>query len=274
MAPTVQRPALCSRDDLLDVGKVLRTAQTYLPGLADLKYSAQFHTRRLRRRPFEADFELLAHFAPDPAEDLLDVGANRAQSVQATRLFNTTNPITCFEPGGHVFRRLRRYTRHVDRVELRNVGLGAEAGTMTLFTPVYRGYVFDGLASVVRSEAADWLVGRVIGYDPARLEVREERIRIETLDAQGLRPALLKIDVQGSELDVLRGGRETIEACRPLVLVEAPDEDAETAFLADLGYTAHSYVDGRLRPGVGGAVNAFFVPPERHDQLAPWLLAG
>lgn len=48
--------------------------------------------------------------------------------------------------------------------------------------------------------------------------------RIDTI-AQSLRPpSILKIDVEGAEVKVLEGGRRTIAQCRPVVLIEVPDE--------------------------------------------------
>lgn len=258
---------------MYDWQRVVRTLQTHFPALVDFKYRAQHYTRDVRHRPFERDFDVLAHFRPDPEADFLDVGANRGQAVQAIRLHNGTNPITSFEPSVHTFDQLQRYTSGVPGVTLRRVGLGARAGELTLYTPSYRGYVFDGLASLVRSEAADWLASRILFYDPRKLEIHEQVVHIETLDAQGARPAFLKIDVQGAELEVLEGGRRTLERWRPVVLLEAPQADREVAFLDELGYIAHHYDGARLRRGAHGAVNAFFVPHDRRDEFDPSVFA-
>ncbi len=47
-------------------------------------------------------------------------------------------------------------------------------------------------------------------------------MQVSTLDAElaGRRPALVKIDVEGAELDVLRGGRALLADARPLVVFE------------------------------------------------------
>jgi FkbM family methyltransferase len=50
-----------------------------------------------------------------------------------------------------------------------------------------------------------------------------EPVRVLTLDSLGLAPAgpvLLKVDVQGSELAVLRGAAEFLARCRPTMLIE------------------------------------------------------
>lgn len=257
---------------MYDWQRVVRTLQTYFPAFVDLKYRAQHAKRGLLRQPFERDFEVLAHFHPEPTADFVDVGANRGQTVQAIRLFNTVNPITCFEPSAHAFRELVRYTAGVGDVSLRDVGLGNDKGELTLYTPAYRGYVFDGLSSVVESEAAEWLTDRLVAFDPRKLEVLSQLVRIETLDQQRLRPAFVKVDVQGAEPAVLEGGRATLTTHKPIVLLEAPQPDRETALLAGCGYEAYSYDGGRLRRGAGDTVNVFFVHPDRRGEISSQII--
>jgi len=53
------------------------------------------------------------------------------------------------------------------------------------------------------------------------------------------RPILLKIDVDGGELDVLRGGRRLLESGQALLVIETHSKDLEDdcfALLADFGY--------------------------------------
>lgn len=68
-------------------------------------------------------------------------------------------------------------------------------------------------------------------------------VRLLTLDSFDLQRAdWLKIDAEGAELEILKGGIETIKRCRPKVLLEHHDfidataEARETAFLRELGY--------------------------------------
>jgi FkbM family methyltransferase len=79
-------------------------------------------------------------------------------------------------------------------------------------------------------------------------------------------PTLLKIDVQGAELSVLRGAQQTLTRCRPVVLVEidrnalaraGSDELQVSRFLDALGYAPHDLRTGqRLRHG------STLLPPE------------
>lgn len=68
----------------------------------------------------------------------------------------------------------------------------------------------------------------------------EDGVRIRRLDDAGLEDVvLLKIDVEGMEAAVLRGGIETIRRDRPLIFAEAIDQSARkqlAAVLEPLGY--------------------------------------
>jgi FkbM family methyltransferase len=248
--------------------KLLRTAQTLAPWARDLKHELQHLRCELLRTPFEPDFRVLAHFDPPPEEEFVDVGANRGQSVQAIKLARPDSRIVCFEPSAHSFRRLARRLRRGQGVRAYNVGLGSQEAACTLYTPSYNGYVFDGLASTDEAEARAWLnPERLYFFSSDRLTLLTENVPVRRLDDFDLKPCFIKIDVQGGELDVLRGASRLIAEHRPIVLIEAPSEDREIALLRPLGYEAFSYDGVRLRAGLRGGRNAFLIPPNRRSQL-------
>lgn len=59
---------------------------------------------------------------------------------------------------------------------------------------------------------------------PSRREKRAERT-IQTLDSFGYHPDLIVMDVDGAELDVIKGGLQTFSQC-PISIIEC--EDAES----------------------------------------------
>lgn len=75
-----------------------------------------------------------------------------------------------------------------------------------------------------------------------RIELGDGDIEVSTLDSEAIpgRVRVLKVDVEGMELQVLRGGRNLIEQDRPVVTCEisnAQDLSELTAWAADMGYT-------------------------------------
>ncbi len=90
----------------------------------------------------------------------------------------------------------------------------------------------------------------------------EGAIVIRRLDSIELaeRPVLIKVDVEGMDLDVLKGAEQTLRTHTPIVAVEAADRAtflAIASFLEGLGYAhleTHNYTPTHVFEPVGGTV--------------------
>lgn len=247
--------------------KAIRTAQTFFPGLRGIKYDLQRYHRAIRRQPFEVEFSLLQKFFPKEDEVFIDVGANRGQSVQAIRLFKPEARIVCFEPSSSEFAALERYVRGDKHTATHNVALGSAENECALYTPVYNGFVFDGLASLDRREAEHWINDNTIYFfSPDRLSIRSETVTVKKLDDFGLEPCFVKIDVQGNELDVLAGAAETIDRHRPIIMLELGWESPEMTFLESREYEMVGYDGKQFRSSRFGR-NAIFIHEQRRKEL-------
>jgi FkbM family methyltransferase len=132
---------------------------------------------------------------------VFDVGANKGQflSLIADGLQGVPFYIHAFEPGQHTFRSLLDNAKGYANVQLNNFGLGKESGEFELFYDK----VGSGMASLSKRRLDHF--GIDFKYS--------EKVRIETLDdycqnQQVQNIDLLKLDVEGHELDVLQGGKE------------------------------------------------------------------
>lgn len=79
------------------------------------------------------------------------------------------------------------------------------------------------------------------------------RVRIRTLDSLDLAACgLIKIDVEGFEPQVLRGARETIARCRPILYVEndrAAQQQEVISLIAEMGYRLYWHLPPLFDPG-------------------------
>ena len=250
-----------------NIKKIIRTAQTFFPGWEDIKYTFQRTQRRLRRTPFEEDFNALQLFPESSDAVFVDVGANRGQSIDAILLKRRNGAVISFEPNGSLYQKLCKLYRDNPRVTVHNLGLGSERGEFKLFVPSYRGFMFDGLASFDKESAATWLRGQLYGYQEALLEVHEVNCEILRMDDLALKPSFIKLDVQGFELPALQGAENTLDQFRPILLIETPDTEIKT-YLKRFGYVQCKFDRGALIPSAhGGALNSFFLMPQALAEL-------
>jgi FkbM family methyltransferase len=224
--------------------------------------------RYLARRPHEPEFAAFAHLGDDDGM-FLDVGANTGTSAMSFRIFRRANPILSVEPNPALERELRLVRRIVGRMDYLMCAAGEENGRLPLYVPAYRRVPVDTVASVRRDSVDErWSLRRQLGnrVDGPRLEVREQDVPVRRLDDLALAPAFVKVDVEGFEVEVLRGLAETLRSHRPVVLVERSASYAGVEeLLGALGYSAFAYVPGeaRLVPYASQDVtNVFFLPAE------------
>ena len=111
---------------------------------------------------------------------------------------------------------------------------GSEAGSIRMPVPDYLSFASFGSLQIRPSPSTEDM-GQELDYgDAAMAEVRA--ISIDSMDLA--RVDLIKIDVEGMEMEVLEGARETIGRLLPDLVVEQfkTDRDALAAYLDGFGY--------------------------------------
>lgn len=255
----------------IDHRKLLRTAQTHFPYLAEVKPWIQHGLGTFFNQPFEADFNAFRSFAPSRL--YVDVGANRGQSINAIRMTARAPKIISFEANPVLAGRLVKRYRRSEDVSVHAYGLGAAPSLMTLYIPKYRDYVFDGLASIYREEAVSWLSERTLyNFDKDKLSCLSVECEIRTLDSLDIAPFLIKLDIQGGELNALIGARKTLVNYTPALLIETPGTGI-VAYLRELGYETYYFSRGMFNKGNNYALNLFFFTPEKARQIPPHVRA-
>lgn len=203
--------------------------------------------RYLSGRPHEGDF---AAFRLFPCENglFLDIGANSGESVLSFRLFNRSAPILSIEPNRCHEPDLKFLTRWIDAFDYMLCAAGDTRGWATMYVPVYRDLPLTGEASFYRDQAIEnyWVREHVGAGHTDAVRLIEVPVEVKRLDDLALRPAFIKIDVQGFESKVVAGLRRTITESRPVLLLERSGcDDALHKELAEMGYAAFVYLPGR-----------------------------
>ncbi len=165
-----------------------------------------------------------------PGDTFVDAGANIGYySLNALSLVGATGHVHAFEIDPRALRCLRKTIRknHLQLLSLHETALGETESAARLVMRADCGHTFvrsgaAGAGSVAVNPLDHWL---------------------EQLRPGGVR--LIKIDVEGSELAVLRGARGVLETCRPAVVCEASEDNLRrfnatvsdlVEFMESLGY--------------------------------------
>jgi len=159
-----------------------------------------------------------------------DVGANVGYfTILGSRCVGSTGKVVALEPA---IRNLAYLYQHVQLNKAANVTIisaaCSDSESLTSFSSgknCAEGYITSSMPPEPAKSARVSLVPTVT---------------IDTVARQlGILPDLIKIDVEGAELSVLRGAHETLRKARPTLLLEIHSDELLSscvAFLRDLGY--------------------------------------
>jgi FkbM family methyltransferase len=152
----------------------------------------------------EHELSVLPKFVPRGGT-AIDVGAN--DGVFAFALSSLVDRVEAFEPNpdyAHFARRMLGSRAGVHEVALSNT-----TGRAEFVVPVSEEGTILHLGGSLRPSPGP--AARALRFDVA----------VRTLDSYPFKDVrVIKIDVEGSEMDVLEGGRQTIERYRPALIVE------------------------------------------------------
>lgn len=185
-----------------------------------------------------------------------DIGANAGQSARslATRF---THVLSC-EPASESFPLLEEVAEEFPNVLALPVAVAAETGPLTL--TVQANHIARGQLTAYREEVEDghaW--GEVVGHRVV------DAVTLDDLAAKHGAPDFVKIDVEGSEVAVIQGGLETLQATTPRLYIEVHN--------AELGEEIHDL----LAPFYGHQLERLSHPNYRPDEWGSrnhyWIVA-
>lgn len=174
----------------------------------------------------------------------VDIGAN--EGFYSYRLAKIFEHVYAFEINPELGGDLVAYAS--PRITCIFEGLSSEAGEKVLFIPRFGEVLSPGWGSFIRYADAT--------------EIIEREVFVRTLDEFELTcVALIKVDVEGHELEVLRGADATIERDRPLIIIETWD-DQHAQIVAHLKQRGYRRETLQSLTGVQGTRYVFIFVPD------------
>ena len=150
---------------------------------------------------------------------LIDVGSHKGEFLKSFLDINKIHKFYCFEPQIEVFKILKKEFKNNKKVKLHNFALGESQGKKKIY--------ISNLTSLSTMSKFDdksfWLKFKNLIVGDKRRSNSVSRIKQKKIDMIfkniSLKKSFLKIDVEGYELNVLKGCEKKIKEI-PYVLVE------------------------------------------------------
>jgi len=184
-----------------------------------------------------------------PGMTVLDIGAHHGlYTLLASRKVGPKGYVIAFEPSTREIRRLRwnLLLNRCRNVRVVPSALGSSEGTVEFFVCLGQETGCNSLRPPAVSEPVS-----KVKVPITTLDRYLERTGFDRVDSA-------KIDVEGAEMEVLKGASKLLSHCRPLILCELADIRTEPwgyrsseiyEFLASQGYRWFSItLEGRLQP--------------------------
>jgi FkbM family methyltransferase len=190
--------------------------------------------------------------------DIIDIGANNGQfSLDFAHMVGDNGRVHSFEPQrilyyqlcGHVF------MNGLDNVFCYNVALGDREEVVEIEKPdyFYSGHVNFGDIAIKNEQTF----------------VKTEKVRMKTLDSYKFNNLLfIKLDVQGFELETIKGGEQTIKNNYPIFFLENyidQEKDQEVIKLLQ----EWGYINYRL--DIGNKEDCILVYPDKHKSKIKFI---
>ncbi len=201
-----------------------------------------------------------------PRVNFVDIGANVGWVTSAAGfILSQESKVYSFEPSPTVFKLLKNRVGflNINNTNIYNIALGSQdsAGELHEFSENFGG------ASSLKSGA--WT-----GHEESRVSDVTIKHLGSFFRSEGIKQVgLIKIDVQGAELDVLKGARALLEGEHPPMLYVEVEEDALRAFnysranliklICDFGYEMYCWRNFKL----GRIVSVKDLSDSGHDDV-------
>lgn len=191
-----------------------------------------------------ASYEILSNFKKEVSEvdTIIDIGANNGQFLKASNYFFPKASIYSFEPIPDLFQKLDKLQSK--NIKIFNIAVGSSTGNFDFHLNAYS-HVSSFLNISKENETYP--------KDSIRtIQVKQDTLDnvSKSLDIKGI--TLLKLDVQGFEMEVLKGGINTIKTHVNYIIVEAnfvnlyenqPTFTELNRYLNELGFELKTMLD-------------------------------
>jgi FkbM family methyltransferase len=235
--------------------------------ISDIQNQELFRTlNQLKSRTIHDQDFAIFKFAKNKNPVIIDIGANRGQSIATFSTLFPKSKIYSFEANPFFFPILDKLKEDIDLLNIYKHGLSSTNGVLQFYIPKI-GDIYYLEESSINFDvfSKPWVKEK---YFKRELETGDKlsfdiiNVELKRLDDIGIEAAdIIKIDVEGAELSVLEGAENMLKEGKPVLIIENSDWWNVTPFLKNLGYDCFRLDerDNQLIEMHGETVNCFYL---------------
>lgn len=149
---------------------------------------------------------------------ILDVGSNDGTSIRMFRRYFPLVQIIAVDP-------ITTPRFRLNNVTLIKIALSDKAGNRTLVIPIVNGKQLTQYSSFYREKMISQICSDM-SLQETDLSTIVNEVSYNTIDNLRVNPFFIKIDVEGAELEVLKGSLTVIKKYNPVILVEIQSKES------------------------------------------------
>ena len=195
---------------------------------------------------FEKEYELIK-FINKKNKVVIDIGGHKGESIVGFLKHDQFCQILSFEPIKSNYEIILKKIKK-NNVKVFNFGIANSNNKKKIYIPKINNYRFTGLSS----DNVQNLEFRLRTYFKKiykKFQITSNFVNFRKLDDLQIIPDLIKIDVEGAELDVIKSASDTIKKYVPIMIVEYNELNFEEIknFLKKLNYESYLYKNNTLK---------------------------
>lgn len=195
---------------------------------------------------FEKEYELIK-FIDKKNKVVIDVGGHKGESIINFLKHDRICQILSFEPIKSNYEIILKKINK-NNVQIFNFGISNSNNKKKIYIPKIYNYRFTGLSS----DNLKNLEFRLKAYFKKiykKFSITSDLVHFRKLDDLQIIPDIIKIDVEGAELDVIKSGSETIIRHIPILIIEYNELNFDKIknYLKKINYESFLYQKNTLK---------------------------
>lgn len=168
---------------------------------------------------------------------VLDIGSNKFQTAKIFLKINKDLKVICFDPQISI----NKFSKNI---VFYNYALSNNQKKQFFFIPYYKNFILDSLSSFQKKNIYNYF--KKYSLNMGKIFFLKKIIKKKILDKMNINCQFIKIDVEGSEMDVLKGSKLSIKKNNPIIFIEKNKNLREIKkFLKKFNYKSYNNYDSR-----------------------------